>query len=284
MESDLVPYGALTTLPAKAVLVLAPHPDDEVFGCGGAIRRHVEANVDVAVVVLTDGAIYGDAGVRQLESLAAAKLLGYGAPEFWNFPDRGLVFADTLVQRLVEKIALNGVDLVYTPSPWEVHPDHQQACRLGVEAVRQSAFGVRLAFYEVGMPLWPNMLLDITALVDAKEAAMRCFGSQLLQQDYVLHMQALNRYRTYTLGPDMLAAEAYWLASPQELDNVLQGSVAALLSRGMLSHEYLLAATAQAATKPTWYGWFFQRLSSWWMRALSWPIGQAKSPEDEGSP
>ena len=75
-ESDLVPYSACAVLPARSVLVLAPHPDDEVFACGGAIMRHVGAGVPVSVLVLTDGALYGDASVRQLESRAAAKVLG----------------------------------------------------------------------------------------------------------------------------------------------------------------------------------------------------------------
>ena len=233
-ESDLVPYSACAVLPARSVLVLAPHPDDEVFGCGGAIMRHVGAGVPVSVLVLTDGALYGDASVRQLESRAAAKVLGYGEPEFWNYPDRGLLYDDALVQRLVEKIAQTGADLVYAPSPWEAHPDHRQTYMLAVAAVQQSAPGVRLALYEVAAPLRPNVLLDITAQVETKSAAMYCFASQLKQQDYVTHTQALNRYRTYTLGPEVMAAEAYWLVSPQELDQTLRMSLFSLLSRGNL--------------------------------------------------
>ncbi len=234
-ESDLVPYSACTVLPAQAVLVLAPHPDDEVFGCGGAIARHVKTGVAVSVLVLTDGALYGDTSVRQLESRAAAKVLGYGEPQFWNYPDRGLLYDDALVQRLAEKIAQTGADLVYAPSPWEAHPDHRQTYMLAVAAVRQSAPNVRLALYEVAAPLRPNVLLDITDLVAIKSAAMRCFESQLEQQDYAAHMQALNRYRTYTLGPEVLAAEAFWLVSPQALDHTLRESLFSLLSHGNLT-------------------------------------------------
>ena len=221
LESDLIPYSASTTLPAQAALVLAPHPDDEVFGCGGAIASHVRAGVPVQVLVLTDGALYGDASTRQSESLAAAKILGYGVPEFWNIPDRGLRFDEALAQRLVEKIAHSGADLVYAPSPWEIHPDHQQAQLLALAAVRRSAPQVRLAFYEIGAPLRPNVLLDITALQATKEAAMRCFASQLIKQNYLAHIQALNCYRTYTLGADVVAAEAFWLGSVNEFDQAV---------------------------------------------------------------
>ncbi len=220
LESELIPYSASQGLPAQAVLVLAPHPDDEVFGCGGAIARHVSKGHPVHVVVLTDGALYGDVQVRQHESQAAAKVLGYGEPEFWNYPDRALHCSDALVQRLVDKIAQTGADLVYAPSPWEIHPDHRQTQLLAVEAVRRCASQVRLAFYEVGAPLRPNLLLDITPLLQTKDTAMRCFTSQLAQQDYGRHIHALNQYRSYTLAHEVLAAEAFWLVSPNELAQI----------------------------------------------------------------
>ena len=213
-ESDLIPYSACSVIPAQAVLVVAPHPDDEVFGCGGAIAQHVKCGHPVCVVVLTDGALYADSDVRQRESVAAAQILGYGTPEFWGFPDGGLSYSDELAQRLADRIAQCGADLVYAPSAWENHPDHKQTQLLAAEALRRSASDVRLACYEVGAPLRPNVLLDITTVLDTKEAAMRCFASQLKHQNYLGHIQALNFYRTYTLGAEVQSAEAFWVARP----------------------------------------------------------------------
>jgi len=211
LETDLIPYSASLCLPARSVLVLAPHPDDEVFGCGGAIVQHIKNGHPVCVLILTDGALYAEPDVRQRESMAAAQILGYGPPEFWGFPDGGLRYSDELAQRLADRIAQLGADLVYAPSPWEVHPDHRQTQMLAVEAVRRSTPEVHLAFYEVGAPLRPNVLLDITTVMEIKEAAMRCFVSQLEHQNYLGHIQALNFYRTYTLGADVKSAEAFWL-------------------------------------------------------------------------
>ncbi len=245
MESDLIPYTASLGLPARAVLVLAPHPDDEVFGCGGAIAGHVRAGVPVDVVILTDGARFGDVATRALESRAAAKVLGYGEPDFWGLPDRGLRYSEDLVQRLVDRIAAAGVDLVYAPSPWEVHPDHRQTMMLAMEAVRRAGQPVRLAFYEVGAPLRPNVLLDITTLDDTKEAAMRCFESQLAQQDYLRHIRALNQYRTYTLPREVLAAEAYWVLAANELDQLPPAGLFTSVSPGLSA-----AATASPPAMP----------------------------------
>lgn len=247
MESDLIPYSACNNLLARAALVLAPHPDDEVFGCGGAISSHVGLGQPVCVVILTDGALYGDAVTRQHESRAAAAVLGYGLPEFWAYPDRGLVYTEALVQRLVDKIAATDSDLVYAPSPWEIHPDHRQTTMLATEAVRRSGAGVRLAFYEVGAPLRPNVLLDLTPLLATKEAAMCCFGSQLQKQDYVGHIQALNRYRSYTLSASVISAEAYWVLTAQELDAVWTSGMLAMVSPGGLAEVNQPSAQADAS-------------------------------------
>ncbi|TAG35676.1 MAG: glycosyltransferase [Polaromonas sp.] len=233
LETDLLPYSSCLCIAAQAVLVLAPHPDDEVFGCGGAIASHIKAKQSVCVVILTDGGLFGDTTVRKLESQAAAAVLGYGLPEFWAFPDRGLVYSESLVRRLVNKIAATGSDLVYAPSPWEAHPDHRQTTLVAIEAVRRAGQTVRLAFYEVGAPLRPNVLLDITLQVEVKDKAMRCFTSQLVHQDYVQHIQALNRYRTYTLPRTVAAAEAYWVLSALDLVHIQPGGLWLPISPGI---------------------------------------------------
>ncbi len=218
-EQQMAPFAAVALLPATRVLVLAPHPDDEVFGCGGAIAASLAAGVPVHVVVLTDGAGQGQAEVRQAESRAAADQLGYGEPQFWGLPDRGQWEDQALAARLVAHIRETGADLLCAPSPWEVHPDHRQAARLAIQAALGT--GVRVAFYEVGSPLHPNVLLDITPHMALKQRAMQCFGSQLAFQAYDRHIAALNQYRSYTLAPAVMAAEAYLLLTAAELLTLL---------------------------------------------------------------
>lgn len=221
MEPDLVPYFATLEIPARGVLVLAPHADDEAFGCGGAIRLHVANGVPVCVAILTDGALYGEASQREGESRAAAMVLGYGSPEFWGLPDRGLHCREELVTRVADRIKSLSADLVYAPSPWEIHPDHRQTAQLAIEAVALLGAPVRVIFYEVGAPLRPNVLLDITAVATIKNNAMACFRSQLEHQDYSRHIHALNQYRTYTLAKSVTAAEGFLLLSAAELAAVV---------------------------------------------------------------
>jgi LmbE family N-acetylglucosaminyl deacetylase len=216
-EQALVPYGAMSTLDVRSLLVLAPHPDDEVFGCGGLLALAGEQGVAVHVVVVSDGGAGGHAATREQECREAAAALGYlsGAPgslRFWGLPDRGVVPDTALVQRVRALCLETGADWLLAPSPFEVHPDHLAVCQAATAAVAGTA--ARLLYYEVGQALMANMLVDVTAVMPRKQAAMRAFGSQLAQQDYGEHIAALNRYRSYTLGAGVTHAEAYWLVPP----------------------------------------------------------------------
>ena len=66
-------------------------------------------------------------------------------------------------------------------------------------------------FYEVGTPLVPNFLLDITPVWTSKKQAMQCFGSQQAAQDYARHIEGLNAFRTYTLDAEVKYAEGFFL-------------------------------------------------------------------------
>ena len=220
LEHELVPYSAEHRFGPGRALVLAPHPDDEVLGCGGAILRHVAAGDPVCVVIVTDGAAAGGtagdaAAGRMQESRCAAGRLGYGAPVFWGLPDRGLTAGEELIARIGAALDEYAADLVYAPSTWEIHPDHHALALAAAEAVRRGGGARRLLMYEVGAPLQPNRLLDITDLAQRKADAIHCFRSQLALQPYDRQIAALNRYRTYTLPKEVLAAEAY-LHGPAE--------------------------------------------------------------------
>lgn len=223
MESQIVPYTSVRSVGRGVVLVLAPHPDDEVFGCGGAIMRHVEDGDPVHVVIVTDGGWQAETDsnpesyihLRRNESLCASKILGYGTPVFLGLEDRKLSYGEALVRRIGKAIQDLGTNIVYAPSIYEMHPDHRALALAAADAARSS--GVTLVMYEVGVPLPPNRLLDITDLQTRKTEAMGCFNSQLVQRDYVGVIEALNRFRAYTLSKTVEAAEAYLCLAAEAL-------------------------------------------------------------------
>ncbi len=96
--------------PNDRILILAPHPDDEVLGCGGVVQQAVARGIPVAVVFLTYGdlnegsfltyrlhlvvapsAVRAMGEVRRQEALAADRILGVPAADltFLGYPDGG---------------------------------------------------------------------------------------------------------------------------------------------------------------------------------------------------
>ncbi|MCX5864975.1 MAG: PIG-L family deacetylase [Deltaproteobacteria bacterium] len=209
--------------PARKVLAFAPHPDDEVFGCGGALALLQEQGAAVSVVVVTDGGLGGEsaegtlATIRRKESCNAAAVLGLPPPEFWQLADRGLVCHDGLVARLSALLHKMEPDLIFLPSPTELHPDHQALAYAGAEALRRQGGNWTVVWYEVGFPLpCPSLLLDISAVAEKKRQAMLCFHSQLAEQPYDERIAGLNRFRAYVMGPQVVSAEAFVLATVRD--------------------------------------------------------------------
>ena len=225
-ESEAIPYEP-HDLRGEGLLVLAPHPDDEVIGCGGLIALHVREGRQVRVVVVTDGAEAGNATVREEESRRALRLLGNIQCDFLGFHDRRLAEeSDALKNRMREILIDFKPDLIAVPSPVEIHPDHAALARAFVELTQQdeSLFATlavaRVAFYEVSYPIRPNTLLDITSVADLKYAAIRAHQSQLDMRDYVSYARGLNAYRAMTLPPNVHQAEGYWVIAFPELRTI----------------------------------------------------------------
>jgi len=221
MESFFVPYAATGVLQAKRVAVLAPHADDEIFGCGGALASFVAHGIPVHVAVVSDEdptTAGGVTAIRHAESEAAARVMGYDPPVFWGLRDRSVHAAPDLAARIARWVSALEADLLLAPSCWEMHPDHRAVAEAAIAAIVGLKGGqTRLAMYEVGVPLFPNTLLDITPYRALKAQAMACFTSQLARQRYDFHIASLNQYRTYTLAETVQAAEAYLILTAEEL-------------------------------------------------------------------
>ncbi len=223
-EDELVPY-APGRLGGSPVLVLAPHPDDEVFGCGGAIVQLRNAGTDVRVVVLTDGEAQGDPEVRRAEARHAAEILGLDDPEFWGLTDRSLRPDDPdLAGRLRSLFTDFAPGLLLLPSPAEIHPDHRAVAVLGYSVIQSASPGsalhdalqaTRVASYEVSAVLRPNLLVDVSGEWETVLSAAGAYASQIEQHPYIDVMDGMARARRLTLPQKVERAEAYHVVDPR---------------------------------------------------------------------
>lgn len=231
--------------PERRVLVLAPHADDEVIGCGGAVALHVAAGAEVKVVIATDGA-RGDARLlqpnltdearasiqkevvrrRQQEALEASRVLGVAEPEFLGAPDGALRADGEFVAQLTRIVAEFRPEMVYLPFVMDQHEDHWQCNHLLAQAVARRPRGsgaMIVRGYEVWAPLVANRLADITSVAAIKQAALEAYRSQLDDRDYKAAIGGLNKYRAMHLPQsDGRQAEAFFEASLEGYLHLLQ--------------------------------------------------------------
>jgi LmbE family N-acetylglucosaminyl deacetylase len=229
MENWFVPHHESILPVARRVMVFAPHPDDEVFGCAGAIIQTVRSGASIQVLVFTDGCAHleGQAmqdmkALREHESCVSAQRMGCPEPQFLGFEDRKLCDVRGLKDIIRAKIEAFNPDLLFFPSFWEIHPDHRALCFATLEVAKEGFHGITsdlvLMQYEVGSPMLPNFILDITEQKNIKDAAVKAFESQLKFKSYDRCIDGLNRYRALTLNPKASFAEAYFLLHLKDLD------------------------------------------------------------------
>ena len=191
--------------PRGSVLVLAPHPDDECLGCGGAVTLHRRQGDRVRVVIVTDGAA-GDAlgyysgqdylQLRREEARRAGAILGVDELVFWDYPDGKLSEALDLAERLEALFEADRPDIIYRPSTREIHPDHW-ALGVGVDkALRRYRPAISDFCYEIWATVQPTHVIDITPVWEVKRKAVEQYGSQLRYCDYLHMVAGLNAYRT----------------------------------------------------------------------------------------
>ncbi|HEX4644815.1 MAG TPA: PIG-L deacetylase family protein [Verrucomicrobiae bacterium] len=187
------------------VLVIAPHPDDESIGCGGALCLHARRGDRVAAVFLTSGELglkrlprEKARAFRESEARKAAKILKLADLFFlrcgdWNL-NAEISRAAALLRPILKRVKPR---LIYLPHPQEWHPDHQAALPIVRAALRRCGIPrPALRAYEIWSPLVAHdHVEDISSVMARKLEAVRAHKSQLREFDYVRAIIGLNQYR-----------------------------------------------------------------------------------------
>lgn len=180
----------------RRVLVFAPHPDDEVLGCGGLLATLAARGAEVRVVVVSDGARGGSgddlAARRAAESRAAGALLGVREHVFLGLADGALGAVHDLVARLRAELDAFAPELVLVPGGGEPHADHRAVSRAAASALARGPERTVL-FYGVDAVLAAGERHDVSAVWPAVRAALACFATQNVRRDLVTQAEAAAR-------------------------------------------------------------------------------------------
>lgn len=109
------------------ILVISPHQDDEVIGCGGTIIKHHKKGDKIWVVYITAGwsgipkikSKIEAVGIREKEARNACKILGVEKTIFMREEDRNVSESGKIVQKLIKIIRKAKPNFIYAPHPEE---------------------------------------------------------------------------------------------------------------------------------------------------------------------
>ena len=214
-----------------SVLVIAPHPDDEVLGCGGTIAKNVENGEEVFVVVVTKGCepLFHQDSVEKVreECKAADALLGVRKTIFLDFPAAMLedVPRYKLNDALVDVIQGIKPSTVFIPHRGDMQLDHKMITDASMVALRPKYNHTVSKIYQyetlsetgwdvpnVTNAFIPTAYSDITGFLNLKLDAMKQFSTQIASYPNprsVEAIKALAMYRGSNVG--LSAAEAFEL-------------------------------------------------------------------------
>lgn len=184
------------------VLVIAAHPDDEILGEAGTIRRLADEGICCRALIIAEGltsraAKRNDCNLSELEKLqddarASAEIVGYQTIDFCGLPDNRLDSMDLLdiVKIISGYIDKYKPDTVFTHHHGDLNIDHRIVCEAVLTACRPvNEYTVKRIYafetpsstewnYIYENPFRPNVYFDVSSTIQAKLQGMKCYSSE----------------------------------------------------------------------------------------------------------
>ncbi len=199
------------------ILVFAVHPDDAELGCSGTLLKHIALGKKVGIIDFTRGELgtRGSAEIRDAEAADSAEILGLHVRENLRFRDGFFKNDEAHQLELIKMVRKYQPEIILTNALHDRHPDHGRAGDLANDAIflsglrrietvvdgaAQEAWRPRLVLqYIQDRYIEPDIIMDISEVMDTKLAAIRAFKTQFDSPDN-------KEPQTYISSPEFLEA------------------------------------------------------------------------------
>lgn len=196
-------------------LVLAPHPDDEVAGCAGALLAHRAAGEATTVTCISDGRLSRAFGLapgamavrRQGEARAAAAILG--AELDWCGLAEGDWSIDDTAALLADRLDHDGPARIYAPSRLDFHPEHRRVARALARALARTGTPAEVWIYPVHVPLTSSLTHAVLRVDAQRSAIVRAIEAHASQAGSLWRCLRMRRYAAAWSQTGNLA-ETFW--------------------------------------------------------------------------
>lgn len=180
------------------VLIVAPHQDDETFGCGGLMAKYGK---QCDVLLLTDGCLGGIdnfnnekelSDIRNNELQRVCDMVKIN--NLFKLPIKNEELAKN--KKTVYSFNIKPYKYIFLPNRQEDHPDHKICYRIFSKMKRMQRASAQIYEYEVWTPItMPTVFFDISDVIEIKKEMIKVYKSQIIDKDYYNGIIGLNKYR-----------------------------------------------------------------------------------------
>jgi bacillithiol biosynthesis deacetylase BshB1 len=178
------------------ILAIGIHPDDVELSCSGTLIKEIKSGKKVAILDLSEGELgtRGDADTRKKEAAAAAEIMGVANRVILNMRDGFFTYDEAHIRQIVTYIRLFQPEIILCNAPHDRHPDHGKAGKLLADAAFYSGLvKIKTHYNSEEQQVWrpkavyhyiqdrfikPDVVVDVSAEVDAKMDAIMAYSSQ----------------------------------------------------------------------------------------------------------
>jgi len=218
----------------RKILIVAPHCDDEILGCGGIMSKFAQNGDEVYVAIVTNGhlgapELFSAEGTKKVrsEALQAHQILGVKETFFLDFPAPRLdsIPAYQLSLAFSKIVKEKAIEVMYLPHRGDIHKDHRityEAALVAARPINNCTVKRVLAYETLSETEWappfgddafiPTVFESIEGHLDKKLEAFKCFSTQIKEFPHprsLKTIEILSNYRGATVG--MREAEAFML-------------------------------------------------------------------------
>jgi LmbE family N-acetylglucosaminyl deacetylase len=200
----------------KKVLIIAAHPDDEILGAGGTIKKRIISGDMAYCFILGEGmtsraeareaSVQGNLKILHESTVRAAEMIGFHDVAFSDLPDNRFDSMDLLdiVKKIEKQLQLLQPDVIYTHHYGDLNIDHRITFKAVLTATRpvsnqkvseiycfETPSSTEWNFSETGCIFKPNVFIDIKETIGAKLKAMAEYKTEIREYPHPRSLKAL---------------------------------------------------------------------------------------------
>ena len=213
-------------------LIIAPHPDDELLGCGGTILKRISSNHNVGVILITSmteeaGWSLNEINNKNIQFSSVCRRLDISDDSIFrfNFPaNLDQVPFGQIVEKFSDAFNRFRPEEVFLPHPGDIHTDHQitfnaaASCTkwfrhpsirkvLTYETLSETNFRINPLSTEFS----PNIFVDISDFIEEKLSLLSIYNTELLNHPFPRSLASVKAQAYYEVPNGVNYAEAFHL-------------------------------------------------------------------------